>query len=341
VYDFIKARDPTALIASAAVVQPSPARLRYLDMILDHYAETFGSPMPVDVWNIHVYILREVLGEWGAQLPPGVHPDLGIDYPVEAHGNITVFSEMVGTFRQWMADRGQRNKPLIITEIGVLMPEWWQPIFNEARVKQFMNQSFDFLLSETDPDTGYPPDENRLVQKWSWYSLDDDSVDATGALHWNGTLYNSTTHLPTSYGNEFAAYTGRLSPALDFVASHIGQDPSVSYSPTSPMTITLEAFIANAGNTAFTDTVTVRFYDKAGTSSVQIGSDQVISGLAGCAMELTRVSVEWPNVAPGAHNVRVQVDPLGLVPEESTANNVADGVVIVGSERVFLPASSR
>ena len=107
------------------------------------------------------------------------------------------------------------------------------------------------------------------------------------------------------------------------------------------MTITLEALISNAGNTPFTDTVSVRFYDITGPSSVQIGSDQVITGLTGCAMELARVSVEWPNVTPGVHQVRVEVDPMGLVPEQSEVNNVVEGVVLVATDRVFVPAGLR
>jgi hypothetical protein len=58
-YHAIKAADPTARIANGGIVQVTPARLLYLGMVLDGYAERYGQAMPVDVWNIHVYVLQE------------------------------------------------------------------------------------------------------------------------------------------------------------------------------------------------------------------------------------------------------------------------------------------
>ena len=338
VYHFIKGRDPSARVAVGAIVQPTPLRLQYLDMILDHYYATYGTSMPVDVWNIHMYIIREVRGSWGVQIPPGISASIGIDYPVESHGNLAVFAELVEDFRDWMAKRGQRNKPLIISEMGVLMPEWWQPMFDEDKVIQFMYGAFDYLRSATDPDTGYPADNNHLVQQWNWFSLDDDSVDNEGFLRWNGTLFNSTTYRPTVFGDAFANYTAELSPTVDLIAYQLAQRPLIVHSPTRPMTIELEALIANAGNVPLTDTVSVRFYEITGTGEVQIGSDQMITGLMGCAAQTTRVSIVWPNVAPGVHQIRVRVDPAGSVSEQNLVNNSLDGSALIATEGVFLPA---
>ena len=127
-YYGLKAADPTAQIATAGVVQPTPVRLYYLDQILNHYAVTYGEPMPVDVWNIHVYILRERNCDyypedcWGAEIPPGVDWPEGELYSIEDNANFEVFRGMVEDFRAWMATRGYVDRPLIITEFGVQMP---------------------------------------------------------------------------------------------------------------------------------------------------------------------------------------------------------------------------
>ncbi|HET6446277.1 MAG TPA: hypothetical protein VFI27_17045, partial [candidate division Zixibacteria bacterium] len=60
VYHFIKNRDPLAQIANSGLVQVTPGRLQYLDIMWNTYADLFGTAMPVDVWNMHIYILPEV-----------------------------------------------------------------------------------------------------------------------------------------------------------------------------------------------------------------------------------------------------------------------------------------
>src|SRR5690606_37943628 len=66
VYHFIKQRDPSAQVAVAGLVQVTPNRLEYLDLVWQSYIDQFGPPMPVDVWTFHVYILPEAkLNEQG------------------------------------------------------------------------------------------------------------------------------------------------------------------------------------------------------------------------------------------------------------------------------------
>jgi hypothetical protein len=55
----IKKADPTARVAIGGVSQPTPLRLAYLDRVLAAYEAQFGADMPVDVWNIHAFVLRE------------------------------------------------------------------------------------------------------------------------------------------------------------------------------------------------------------------------------------------------------------------------------------------
>lgn len=334
-YTFIKGRDPTAKVSAGGIVQPTPLRMQYLDVVLDIYASLYGEPLPTDAWNIHSYILREVTQAaypdtyWGADVPPGIAADHGMLYEIEDTDRLDIFQERLVQFRQWMQDRGYRDKPLIITEYGTLMPHSYQG-WDEERGRVFMYGTFDFLLTANDPDLGYPTDENRLVQRWLWYSLDD-----TG---YGGPLFDPVTQDILPMGTYFGAYTGAISPTVDLFAVDVGQVGLIPYSPTRTVTVTLRARVSNVGNVPITQPVAVRFLDDEGH---QIGPDQVISEtMAGCA-EAWSVTATWPDVLPGAHVVRVVVDPEQEVSEGNESNNEVVGVVLVAKQRVFIPLVTR
>jgi len=171
VYQAVKEADPTAQVAIGGISQPTPLRLQYLEAVLVAYRDRFGVQVPVDVWNVHNFILREERGSWGVDIPPGMEPDRGILYGLEDNDNIDAFRSQVLDFRRWMKERGFQDKPLIISEYGIPLPEYYGYTFE--RVRDFMYQTFDFLLYATDDELGYPADGNRLVQRWCWYSLVD------------------------------------------------------------------------------------------------------------------------------------------------------------------------
>ena len=198
VYHLLKQADPSAQVAIGGVSQVTPLRLRYLDAVLAAYEEVYLQPMPVDVWNIHLAILREERGAWGVDIPPGIPDDTGVLYEIEDNGNVEILKSQVKMFRRWMAQQEARDKPLIVTEFSVLMPPEYG--FPPERVEAFMIAAFDFLMSENDEDVGYPPDGNRLVQRWAWYSV-ADSVYSTG------NLFDPDTGQITALGEAFAAYT--------------------------------------------------------------------------------------------------------------------------------------
>ncbi len=168
-YTTIKAADPTAQIAIGGISQVTPLRLQYLERILNHYQQTYGAPMPVDVWNIHTFVLREEADSWGVGLPPGFDDvRAGQLWEVADHDNLRLVENQVRLMRRWMADRGERQKPLIISEYGILMPTEYG--FPPERVTAFMRGSFDLFNRLRDPNLGYSIDEDRLVQRWVWFS---------------------------------------------------------------------------------------------------------------------------------------------------------------------------
>jgi len=211
-HTFIKGRDPTAQIAIGGVVQPTPLRLEWLDQVLTYYQATYGETMPVDVWNIHNMILQEKRGDWGCGIPTGLTQTTGRLYDIDDNDNITYFIQHIVDFRTWMRDRGQRDRALIITEYGVLMPPVYG--FTPDRVNAYMDATFDYLLTACDSELGYPADENRLVQRWLWCSLNDQPYNFVTGRGFNGALfdyrYPTYPGVITEIGINYRQYTDAL-----------------------------------------------------------------------------------------------------------------------------------
>jgi hypothetical protein len=179
VYTFIKERDPQAKLVIGGVTQPTPLRRAYLDIVLDTYEASYGEQMPIDVWNIHAFTLREERESWGVDIPPGMDDALAIKYEIEDHDDLEILKQNLIEFRSWMADRGYGDKPLIVSEYGILMPEDYG--FPLQRVGDFLTGSF-YLFQTLSGENGYRPDDDRLVQQWFWYSVYDRDVYPTGNL---------------------------------------------------------------------------------------------------------------------------------------------------------------
>jgi hypothetical protein len=198
-YTAIKAADPTAQVAIGGITQPTPLRMRYLDTVLAAYKEQFGAEAPVDVWNIHNFILREELGSWGVDIPPGLPDEHGMLYEIDDGDDMTIFRQQIIDFRRWMAEQGYRYHPLIVSEYGILMPEDYG--FSPERVTTFLRNTFDFFMTATDPALGCSEDDYRLVQRWCWYSLND--VDHS---YPTGRLFDPSTGQMTAVGQGWVNY---------------------------------------------------------------------------------------------------------------------------------------
>jgi hypothetical protein len=339
-YHTIKQADPTARVFAGAIVQPTPLRLRYLDLVMRSYFEQFGAGMPVDGWAIHNFILNEVSCDavggdhqvcWGAEIPPGIDEDFGLVLTVDQNDDLGLFVEQVRRFRQWMTSRGYAGKPLYVSEYGVLMPE--RLGFPPDRVNQFMNRTFDFLLNETDQALGDPTDGYRLVQRLAWFST-------VPAGEFNGYLYErsqpSAPFQLSPMGQNWVSYTGALAVENDLYPVRITFDPPAPLADSGNVTFTVRAQIANAGNALSAQSVTVRFYDgDPSAGGDPIGDPQTVT-LAGCG-DHAWVAVTWPDVAPGDHRVYVWVDPANSVPETDKGNNLKSASPFFASDQAFLP----
>ncbi|MEM7537950.1 MAG: hypothetical protein AAF639_37615 [Chloroflexota bacterium] len=179
-YHAIKQADPTAQVAIAGISQITPLRLAYLECIWQSYQATYGTTIPVDVWTMHAFVLPEISvdknteseGAWGVGIPPGYAESdlvaLGMQWNMEDHTDLRLVENQVRLMRWWMNAHGQREKPLYITEYGVLMPPSYG--YTADVVSDFMVQSFDLFDQLRDPKLGYSADDHRLVQRWTWFS---------------------------------------------------------------------------------------------------------------------------------------------------------------------------
>jgi len=289
----------------------------------------------VDVWNIHMQILREkgpwadCPDCWGAGVPAGLTGvTQGRLYSLEDNVSPAIFRQLVREFRQWMADRGERDKPLIISEYGVLMPsDYLAPTAAEGDllVKQFMTETFDFLRTSVDTQIGYAADGNRLVQRWLWYSLNDSPSNFNGGLF-------STDSPPriTQFGEHFKAYTAGLeTPFVDLTVKSLTLTPNLLLS--APISLTVRAEIANLGTLA-AGQFKVTFYEGNPQSGGVAKATRLVSG-APARHEASPPVVEatWTTAAgaPGQpREIYVRADSTNAIAESSETNNIAHRAII-------------
>ncbi|MGC9467704.1 MAG: hypothetical protein ACP5HS_03870 [Anaerolineae bacterium] len=209
IHGAIKAADPTAQVAIGGVIQATKVRMEYLTKVWEEYARAYEGPMPVDVWNVHNFIFQELSQDpdcWeefaphGADVPPGYEKCSGATYDDELHNSMVLFDAQIRRFRQWMKDHGQQNKPLVVSEYGIVYHHAGMEDFD--LVKSFMLDTFNYFLTTKDTSLGYPADDHRLVQRWAWYSLDDNNFN----INQYSYLINPDSGFLTPLGHVYADY---------------------------------------------------------------------------------------------------------------------------------------
>ena len=317
-YYFLKEQDPTCQVAIGGVVQATPLRLQYLDMIWDAYQTLYGERMPVDIWNAHNFILREKRDppdNWGCGIPPGISASEGELREIGDHDRMDLFDQQVRAFREWMAGKGERDKSLMISEYGILFNE--ELGFGYSRVREFMLASFDYLLTAADPDTGYPADGNRLVQRWAWYSLDDES------FQWGATwsnLFDPTTREMESLGQDFANYIvahDLISPYHDLQPITLTLHSAEPLTYGQPTTLTLSSRVVNWGNSSI-GPFAVSFWD--GESLLNTST---VPRLGARYEGEVVVGASWSDPITMPHTFHVLVDAAYQVDEWKEDNNAA------------------
>lgn len=361
IYQFIKQLDPTAQIGIAGLVEITPGRLQYLDKVWQAYLQKFSAPMPVDVWNMHLYILPEVDLEGTpngiANIALGTDPTLGMResggqkerctnprdnvYCFAEHDDMDIFIDQIVKMRSWMKEHGQQNKPLIISEYSILYPfeDYDDPInptkcflqdefgkcFTPVRVSNFMTRTFRYLETAADPALGYPLDNYRLVQQWLWFSMYFEGAGSASNL-----LGRDLTSL-TQVGHTFANFVSSVTTYANLFPGEVTYPVAFTSIPTETVGITISVTIYNNGNTYARGPITATFYADASLSQV-IGSSAFTGTLRGCARQGMTLSVFWDNLTSGLHQYWVKVEG-----DEYTTDNITESFVLVNPNQVFLP----
>ncbi len=337
-YEAIKSADPSARISNGSLVEITPLRLKYMDRVWSAYLQKYGTRMPVDVWNVHLYILREVAGVWGADIPAGLSETTGIVYTINQADSLDIFKQQLTWFRQWLASKGEQNKPLLLTEYGVLFPDRPEGYYEDdgsgpiymttARVQNFLRGTFDYMLTAKDGALGYANDDNHLVQRWYWYSLQD--------YDYGGPLFYTSTNTLNPLGIAWANYVAPLATTLDFKLLNVGYtlgQPDGS----GTLTATINVRMSNSGNQNWTTPVPltiVRADNGMPLASV------LVNNVRGCGA-LTTTQVLLPNITNTLF-LKAIIDPNNSTPDSDTSNNSINFTIIANpTSNLYLPLIRR
>ena len=368
VRQFILLHDPTARIGISGLVEVTPGRLQYLTRVWNAYSTLYDAPMPVDVWNMHLYVLPEVdedgdpnslanialgtdanLGKRSSDGDPNQCPNNDV-YCYAEHDDMDVFAEQIVAMRQWMKNHGEQQKPLILSEYSILYSftngdgSCWEDefgnCFTHARVSTFMDNTFDYFNNHRDANLGYALDGNRLIQQWLWFSMHmvpGSNGSISNLLEPDLTTLTTVGHnFKQAVDNEPAVVNLIVEDVPDVVATFDQSIQAVTASAN------LSVDFRNNGNRAIEQPFTVTFYkDEART--IEIGSTIVSSQVSGCVTNTYRASVTWTGLSAGQHRFWVTVDSGNVIDEgpPEQDDNVATGLVDVKSQGIYLPIVMR
>ena len=319
VYRFIKNLDPTAYVANGGLSMMTPGRRQYLNIVWNTYLNTFGEEMPVDVWNMHLYILAEIRqadgGNSDGKIALGTDPALAIkdamgpaeiECPKEdvycraEHDDIEIFKDQILMMRNWMKNHGQQNKPLILSEFSQLYPfvEYDDPVnptrcylmdefgqcFTPNRVGTFMQQSLDFLETARDPNLGYAADDYRLVQQYSWYSMwteQETTGSSSNLLVEDFHSYGADAPNALSQsGRTYRDWVFGREQTFDLVAAEAADVEAQVQHPGTTADVELSVGFLNNGSGLIVKPFKVTFYEDAALTQV-IGETTVSPGQTG------------------------------------------------------------
>ena len=190
--------------------------------------------------------------------------------------------------------------------------------FGYSRVRTFMLNSFTRFLSLSDAATGYPADDNRLLQEWFWFSLAVN--DFEGRVVHTG-LYDSVTYAIKPLGVDFGNYVRPLKQ--DYVDLEVLGTSVTPYWPlfaNDPSLLHIASTVRNRGNIASGPfNITVR----AGSGTLL--HTQPVAGLAKRFDPgyTTQVAHDWLISMPSTRGVTVSADEANSVPEPCDPNNSA------------------
>ena len=371
IYTAIKRADSSARVTVGGVVHPSPGRLQYLTIVYDEYLRLYGEPLPADLWNTHLYPLPE-LDRFGqpndisgvaigtdSSIGLYVSDQLDIDCtdPTDdvmcyaEHTGMETFEYQVRSMRKWMAEHGYQDKPLIISEMGVLLPfgqgdscfkDEFGVCFDRTRTANFLENSFDWMLDARDLSLGYPQDDFKLVQNWNWFSVHSPGVGFAGNLLTNGYLDKEPgdpTGL-TAVGQRFQEMTTLTPDKPDLFFIQHTETWSMNSEGLNEVLIDLQ--IGNTGHVLSDLPILVSLYENRDNPRL-LSQKTLDANLYGCGMNAISTTFTWVADEVGLNQYWIRLDQRNIISELDETNNEVTGIFIVNPpdelppSRVFIP----
>jgi hypothetical protein len=357
----IRSLDLTASIGFGPVVQPTPLRIRYLQKAIDHMATTLppsgagtitDTLALIDIFTPHAFILNEQPFVWGAGIPPGFENDhndafiIDIFTQVDWTHDINLFNQFVTGYRQWMKNIGAQDKPLWLTEYGSLMPPIDPPdgrdlvnVTDEA-TRDYMLATFDSILNTKDPAIGYAADDNRLVQRGYWYSLNEFRY------MFGGALFDPLTTARTIVGDAYVAYNpppGSVSLVNPDVYPVSARLIPLHYTPGTQNSRVDYRLEVRVGNNVISDLLTgvsVDLRENGGGGAILATGQGDLARCGGVGI----ISMNWDNVVPNTPYdlvLDVTVQPASGVDTDLGNNSLLFPVTPGEPKLIMLPLLSR
>lgn len=138
-YHMLKDADPSAQVIPAGLAN---ADWRWAESFRQAYEREYGTWPPVDGWNIHNYLLDSCASAT----------------------DVNLFKSRIESFRSWMARNGEADKPLFLTEYGVLYGNGCCncPTIPPDQVAEFMQMTSQWLS------------ESHAANAWAWFAVRTD-----------------------------------------------------------------------------------------------------------------------------------------------------------------------
>ncbi len=396
-YSYIKGIDPTAQIAISGLVNFGPDREQYLTNVFTSYRAIYGYDMPVDIFTMHVY---NIWGRHydnfnpnsndGSYVALGSDPELTWRKPiffdpatgqerfdanlcdistvicVKEHDDVQLFQQQVIGMRQWMKDNGYKEKPLILREWGLnLTSDFCDEDSNRItaqRAANYLTTTINWMNAYTDPSLGYSLDENRLVQRWAWFVINENVVTlpyiadishlitdytinypecgspAFPSKIPNAGNQNQLTVVGQAYRDVVAAQQATNPPTVDFMVENATIGTAIQNNANDTVTTKIGVMVRNMGNSPTGQATTVEFRDASDNSL--IGTYEIPPNFQGCTTALHHATVDWTHSTTGTFNFTVDVVSSEEAPS-ATGNNTGSGFAFVGSEGVYLPVTRK
>jgi hypothetical protein len=136
-------------------------------------------------------------------------------------------------------------------------------------------------------------------------------------------------------GRTFSSTVNSLTTSVNLLPAEPAHPVAFTPAPGGTVSVTLQVKVFNNGNTYATGPITVTFYADPGLTQI-IGSYVFTGTLGGCARRHFVATAVWKNLPQGTHRYWAKVEG-----DSYTADNIAEGVVLVNPHQVFLPVIRR